>query len=358
MKLTPRLLLYPFAILFCSIAKTRNYLYSKGVFKSHSYNIPLVSIGNLTVGGTGKTPLTEYLIKQLSSHYSIALLSRGYGRKTKGPLLADQKSSPASIGDEPMQMKLKFPGLTVAVAEKRILGMDKLLSLSSPPQVVLLDDAFQHRAIQPGLSILVTDYYRPIYKDLCLPAGNLREPVSGKSRAQIIVVNKCPENLSIEERDNILKKLAPLPGQKVFFSSVDYKTPRKLNNSESDSSFSEIISKPHTSIVAVAGIGNPSPFFEKVRNYNCDIKPIAFPDHHDFTHANMNKIANATKKAGSNTIILTTEKDAVRLKHAPVDSHLSAKIWYIPIELKILFNQQNTFNKTVEDYVSTNQRNS
>lgn len=356
MNFSPRLLLYPFSLLFCIIARTRNFLFDRGLLKSVSYQIPVISVGNITVGGTGKTPITEYLVNFLSSGYHCALLSRGYGRSTRGPILAGEDALPETIGDEPMQMKLKFPRLTVAVAEKRVAGMEKILALPESPQVVLLDDAYQHRSLTPGLSILVTDYYRPMHKDFCLPAGNLREPLSGKKRAHIIVVNKCPENLTRQQSDAILYKLAPLPKQKVFFSNIHYQDPVKLNGDTPGVSFPGIIKQDNVSIVAIAGIGNPEPFFEEVRKYNRNLKAITFPDHHDFSNADIAELSKSLKD--TNTIIITTEKDAVRLKHKQQDRGLFDKIWYIPIEIKILFNQEDIFHKTVKNYVRTNQRNS
>lgn len=356
MNLSPRLLLYPFSLMFCIIARTRNFLFDKGLLKSVSYPIPVISVGNITVGGTGKTPITEYLVKLLASRYHCALLSRGYGRSTRGPILAGEDALPETIGDEPMQMKMKFPDLTVAVAEKRVAGMEKLLALPGPPGVVLLDDAFQHRSVTPGLSILVTDYYRPMYKDFCLPAGNLREPLAGKKRAGIIVVNKCPENLTRQQGDAILAKLNPRHDQEVFFSSVSYQAPVKLNGDTRGASFTEIIKHEDVSIVAIAGIGNPAPFFEAARKYNKSLETITFPDHHDFSNADIARLGKTLKD--TNSVIVTTEKDAVRLKHKNTDPALFDKIWYIPIEIKILFNQEDIFNKTVKNYVKTNQRDS
>jgi tetraacyldisaccharide 4'-kinase len=354
MKITPRILLFPFSIGYFLAVTIRNFLFNKGILKSRTYKIPVISVGNITVGGTGKTPLTEFLIRLLSPYYHCALLSRGYGRKTKGPMLAGKNASPESIGDEPMQMKLKYPDLTVAVAEKRVSGMEKLLNLPSPPQVVLMDDAYQHRAIYPSLSILITDYYRPIYNDLCLPAGNLREPVSGKKRAQIIVINKCPIDFSEKERDLILKKLAPLPYQLVYFSSISYHFPRKLISSTTRENIKIKDHKINKPILAIAGIGNPVPFFEEVSKYSGKVETITYRDHHDFTEKDFNKILVQWKKMGPEAIVLTTEKDAVKLMNKNIAPELSEKIWYIPIELKILFNQQGTFIKTIENYVRSN----
>jgi tetraacyldisaccharide 4'-kinase len=354
MKITPRTLLFPFSIGYFLVVTIRNFLFNKGILKSRTYRIPVISVGNITVGGTGKTPLTEFLIRLLSPHYHCALLSRGYGRKTKGPILAGKNASPESIGDEPMQMKLKYPDLIVAVAEKRVSGMEKLLNLPSPPQVVLMDDAYQHRAVSPGLSILISDYYRPIYKDICLPAGNLREPVAGKKRAQIIIINKCPTDFSEREKNLVLKKLAPLSYQQVYFSSIAYHSPRKLFSSKTQEKIETKNHKINNPILAIAGIGNPVPFFAEVGKYSDKVETIAFRDHHDFTENDFNKILVQLERMGSKTIVLTTEKDAVKLKHKSIIPELSEKIWYIPIELKILFNQQGTFIKTIENYVRSN----
>ncbi|WP_291856604.1 tetraacyldisaccharide 4'-kinase [Marinilabilia sp.] len=354
MKPSPCILLYPLSLVYCLITSIRNALYNTGLKKTTRYRTPLISIGNLTVGGTGKTPMSELLIKTLLPEYRCALLSRGYGRKTKGPRMAANDASPATIGDEPMQMKLKFPGLTVMVAEKRTLGMDYLLKQKPAPQVVLLDDAFQHRAVTPGLSILVTDYYRPIYKDVCLPAGNLREPLSGKKRADIIIVNKCPKNLSKSEKEHIIKKISPDSKQQVFFSCIKYGHLRQTGSNESFHPKPEE-QKP---ILAIAGIGNPIPFFQEAAKYGGDFEQLTFPDHHDFSESDIKKINGKLEQMARGAIILTTEKDAVRLSHKKLPATLPEKIWYIPIDLEILFNEQDTFIKTVKSYVEKNQRNS
>jgi tetraacyldisaccharide 4'-kinase len=354
MKPSPRILLYPLSLVYCLITSLRNTLYNRGIKKSTCYTVPVISIGNLTVGGTGKTPMTELLIRLLMPGNRCALLSRGYGRKTKGPLLANMDASPSTIGDEPMQMKEKFPNLTVMVAEKRTLGIEYLLKQTPPPQIVLLDDAFQHRAVNPGFSILVTDYYRPVYKDLCLPAGNLREPFSGKKRANLIIVNNCPKNLSTAEKKHIIKKLSPAPHQKVFFSSIGYG--KLCRMSQPDEKIH--VSEKNLPVLAVSGIGNPIPFFEEAKRYATGFARLTFPDHHDFSESDLQKITRKLDQLGPDAIIITTEKDAVRLHHKNLTASVSEKTWYIPITLEILFNEQDAFNKTVKRYVEQNQRNS
>ncbi|MDK2840569.1 MAG: tetraacyldisaccharide 4-kinase [Anaerophaga sp.] len=348
-----RTLLFPFSALFCAIAGLRNFLYNKGIIRSYSFPVPVISIGNLTVGGTGKTPLTEFLIKHFSA-YHCALLSRGYGRKTKGPIVAAEHSTPETIGDEPVQMKLKFPGLKIVVAEKRVSGMNILLKSEPVPDIVFLDDAFQHRAVKPRLSIVVTDYYRPVYNDLCLPAGNLREPRKGMNRAQVILVNKCPVDMSPDEANEIQKKLSLLPSQQLFFSSIAYQSPQSLLGLGETKNACNKIFPENPDIIALAGIGNPKPFFSEVKKYGNVIKDISYPDHHDYTSKDIEKLGNILSKSTPETIIFTTEKDAVRLKQKVTSPGLHEKIWYIPIELKILFNKKNIFLKTVNNYVETN----
>jgi tetraacyldisaccharide 4'-kinase len=255
-------------------------------------------------------------------------------------------------------MKMKFPELIVAVAEKRQLGIEALMKEHHPPRVIIMDDAYQHRSVRPGLSILVMDYYRPVYRDLCLPAGNLREPVSGKKRADIIMVSKCPEDLSLEERDQIIARLTPTPDQKVFFSTIQYDLPQKLFEQEGAPREQIFPPLPESGgILALAGIGNPRPFFNHVKHFRRPVTTLPFPDHYEFTQRGIKRMENKLKEAGPDTVILTTEKDAVKLRHTPLPSSLKQKIWYLPIQLKILFNDENTFKKTVKAYVRTNQRN-
>jgi len=360
MKFSPRLLLFPFSVIYCLIAEIRNLLYDTGILSSKGAAVPMISVGNLTVGGTGKTPLTEYLVRLLLPDVHCALLSRGYGRKTRGAFLigTNDSATPALIGDEPMQMKMKYPELTIAVAEKRRKGLEKLMALPHPPESILLDDAFQHRAVKPGLSILVTDYHRPVYQDVCLPAGNLREPFRRRKRADIILVNKCPEDLTPQEGATISRKLAPFDHQQVFFSAISYDAPCPLYSEEEKTGPASLQNfTENRPIVAVAGIGNPGPFFNHLRGSSGPLQTLTFPDHYSFSQKGINRLKTALKHAGPEGVIVTTEKDAVKLKHVNLPPEISKRIWYLPIQLKILFNKQNTFNKTIKSYVSTNQRN-
>jgi len=349
-----RRLLLPFSWIYWLVTHCRNKLFDSGKMPSTSYDVPIISVGNITVGGTGKTPLTEYIISLLSDITPIALLSRGYGRKTKGVIIADENSTYEQIGDEPMQMKLKFPKLMVCVAEKRVDGANALLNLPNPPKIILLDDAFQHRHIKPGFSILVTDYYRPMWRDFVFPAGNLRESRRGIKRADAVLVSKCPKSLSTDEAKFIKKKLKLTSNQKLFFSSIEYEEPTSLTGNKRD--FVEELSKNDYRLTAVAGIGNPKPFFNKAAKFSDKFKTVRFKDHHNFTERDIDKIKMAsTDEYGNKSLILTTEKDAVRLSSLPfLDDDLAKRIWYIPILPKILFNKEDEFKNMINNYITEN----
>jgi tetraacyldisaccharide 4'-kinase len=348
-----RLLFLPISWLYAIATSFRNTLFNADFLPQNQYPLPIISVGNLTVGGTGKTPLTEFIFKILSKKNSCALLSRGYGRKTKGVIIADSTSGYTTIGDEPMQIKLKFSEVIVAVAENRRAGMNALLSLLNPPDVVVMDDAYQHRYVKPGLSVLVIDYNRPIWKDFCLPAGNLREPVSGKKRAHIIVVNKCPTNLTPQEAESIKNRINATPEQRLFFSSIGYCKPKPLFGENKDVDFNDLLMNNRPTIIAVAGIGNPMPFFEMVKEFGCPVIPVEFADHHNFSKKDIEKLTSLLNK--NKTIIVTTEKDAVRLNASPHLTRLmTTKIWYVPIEPEFLFDEQLNFEKLILEYVTKN----
>ncbi len=347
-----RRLLLPFSWIYWIVTQHRNKMFDSGKKPSTSFDVPIISIGNITVGGTGKTPLTEYIISQLSEFSPIALLSRGYGRKTNGVIIADDNSTYQQIGDEPMQMKLKFPNLMVCVAEKRVDGANALLNSPNPPKIILLDDAFQHRHIKPGFSILVTDYHRPMWRDLVFPAGNLRESRKGISRADAVMVSKCPKNLSIKEAEYIKEKLKISSSQKLFFSTIEYEKPRPIKGE--NRFFSDELSKFENRLTAVAGIGNPKPFFTKAKDFSKSANTVKFKDHHNFTESDIEKIRTSSiDERGNKSLILTTEKDAVRLSSLPfLDDDLAERIWYIPISPKIMFDKEDEFNFMIKDYIT------
>jgi tetraacyldisaccharide 4'-kinase len=342
-----QLILLPFSWIFAVITALRNLLFDKGIINSISYSIPVISVGNITVGGTGKTPLCEYLIDGLSSDMNCALLSRGYGRKSKGVILANETSTYNDIGDEPMQIKSKFKGINVVVAKKRTEGMDLLLNLPQPPEVVIMDDAFQHRQVKPGLSILLIDYTRPIWKDFILPAGNLRESRKNIKRADIIIVNKCPKDLSENDAKNIKNKLKIQTHQQLFFTSIYYDKPRPLYNT--DMTLSDIFE--NNPVTVLAGVANPEPFFKMVKSLVKIEKTVRFRDHDRYNIKEINKVYYS-KKNKELPYILTTEKDAIRLKSIPEMTDIIASlIWYFPIKLEFLFDKKIMFDKIINDYV-------
>ncbi|MFV8378364.1 tetraacyldisaccharide 4'-kinase [Flavobacterium sp. LB3R33] len=345
-----RKLLFPFAILYGLITSIRNFLFDKGILKSYSFDLPVIAVGNLSVGGTGKTPQIEYLIRLLSDKYKIATLSRGYKRQSEGFILADANSNAALLGDEPFQFYQKFPSIKVAVDANRKNGIEQLLSQSDKPEVILLDDAFQHRKVKAGFYILLTSYGDLYSDDWMLPTGNLRESRSGADRANVIIVTKCPFNLAPEEQNMIKKRLKVGVNQELYFTFIAYEEfiygeDRKINVNEIQS----------TAKLLVAGIAKPEPFFAYLQDTN-DVC-LSFPDHHNFTDKDILEIKNLAQ----NNIIITTEKDYVRLK----GSLPSEQLFYLPIQSSFVSGpdseaseRSDNFNKTILDYVGTSTRNS
>ena len=344
--------LWPLSLLYGGVLLLRNKFFDWGWLKSMQYPLPVISIGNITVGGTGKTPLTEFVIRLLKPEYSIALLSRGYKRQTKGVIIAAPKSTAEEIGDEPKQILSKFPEISVAVAERRTEGIERLINYCNPNTIVM-DDAYQHRYVKPGFSILIIDYYRPLWKDFPFPAGYLREPRSGKKRADVIVVNKCPVNLSQDEKEAIEKKIKPHSGQHLFFTSIEYLKP--VSFTEDDNSLDS-----DTTVLALAGISHPKTFIEYISQTYGNVYPLIFPDHHPYSQSEKDynlfkdkfeKIPN-DKKA-----IITTEKDMIRLRNIPwLDDNIKPYLWYIPIKLSFLFNEEKMFNQLIKSYVEKDKR--
>lgn len=327
-----RYLLFPFAIVYGWITSIRNFLYDKGVLKSYSFDIPVIAVGNLSVGGTGKTPQIEYLIRLLSPNYKIATLSRGYKRKSDGYVLADASATAESLGDEPFQMHQKFPNIKVAVDADRKNGIENLLKLEEKPNVILLDDAFQHRKVKAGFYILLSAYDDLFFNDFMLPTGNLRESRSGAKRANVIIITKCPKSLSIEEQESIKSKIKlDVP---IFFSFIDYDT--RVYNKNEEINVSEIIEKDK---VIIAGIAKPEPFIDFIKKENDVI--MIYPDHHHFVKNEINSI----KENSFGKIIITTEKDYVRLNSQNLNN-----LYYLPIKSTFLINDQ-TFNGLINDYI-------
>lgn len=336
-----RKILFPFAILYGLITAIRNFLFDKGILKSYSFTVPVIAVGNLSVGGTGKTPQIEYLIRLLSSKYKIATLSRGYKRQSEGFVLADVSSNAAILGDEPFQFYQKFPNIQVAVDANRKNGIEQLLSQSQKPEVILLDDAYQHRKVKAGFYILLTSYGDLYSDDFMLPTGNLRESRSGAKRANVIIVTKCPANLSAAEQVSIKKRLKLANNQELYFSYIDYD--ESIYSKSKSIKVNEIKS---INKLLIAGIAKPEPFFAHLQNANDE--KLVFPDHHHFSENDLLTIKNKAK----NKIIITTEKDFVRLK----DNLSSEQLYHLPIKSSFLSDSEN-FDKTILNYVGTSTRN-
>lgn len=338
----------------------RNKLFDWGYLRSKSFDIPVLCIGNLTVGGTGKTPHTEYLLNLLHKEkYRIAVLSRGYKRRTKGFLLADENTGVEAIGDEPYQIKEKFPEVTVAVDEDRCHGIEQLLhaDTESPIDAILLDDAFQHRYVKAGLNILLTDYHRLFCDDKLLPAGLLRESISGKNRAHIVIVTKCPEDIKPIDFNIITKRLKLFPYQQLYFSSLRYGNLVPVFGGQRRT-LASLREEEH--ILLLTGIASPAPLEHKVRSYTRHIHTYSFADHHHFTDKDLLTLKQRFDALdGKARLIITTEKDAARLRHHPMlNESLKPYIYVLPIEIEILQNQQHIFNQNIIGYVRTHSRNS
>lgn len=302
----------------------RNFFYDNGVFSSYKAPVKVIAVGNLSVGGTGKTPQIEYLIRLLSENYNTAVLSRGYKRSSKGFVLADQNTSVQELGDEPFQFFLKFRNVTIAVDANRENGIKKLLKLEHPPELVLLDDAYQHRKVTADIYVLLTAYADLYSDDFILPVGNLRESRSGAKRAKIIVVTKCPSAISEIERQEISKKLNPNKQQHVFFTTIKYD--EYVYAADSKYTVTEI---RNSAKVVLAGIAKPQPFFDFIKNNN-DIL-LKYPDHHNFSDDEIISIKD--KAAGK--IIITTEKDYVRIR----EKFDTNQLFYLPIKTAFIADE-------------------
>ena len=352
--------LLPAAWLYGLGVKLRNKLFDWGVLEERSYPIPIISIGNLTVGGTGKTPHTEYLIKLLSRQWKVAVLSRGYKRQSKGFILAKSDTPHSTIGDEPYQMKQKFPETYIAVDTDRRQGIEMLMKESVAPNldVILLDDAFQHRYVKPGLNILLVDYHRLICDDALLPAGRLREPESGKTRANIVIITKCHKEINPMEFRILTKQMDLFRYQQLYFTMLNYGKLYPLSKIGKTYPLSCVNKDVH--ILLLTGIASPEKMVKDLKVYNKHTSLLAFHDHHDFTAADLSMLKERfLKLPEKRRMIITTEKDAARLEHHPLlDEQLKPYIYVLPIEIAFLQNQAESFNSNISDYVRKNQRNS
>ncbi len=340
-----RILLLPFAIVYGFVVMVRNYLYDKNIFKSADFNLPLICVGNLAVGGTGKSPMVEYLVELLQSKFRIATLSRGYKRKTKGYALANEYTTAVDIGDEPMQFHSKYPNLPVAVGEERIVAIPQLLHDKPGTEAIVLDDAFQHREVKAGFNILLTDYNNRFTEDFFLPTGDLRDQRSSYKRAQVIIVTKCPPDLSAEEKMAITNEITPLPHQKIFFTTIVYGEPYHIVSRQQRALLAQ------DEVLLVSGIANPKPLKQLLADSVASYDQMNYRDHHLFTLEDLKEIISKfNESVKENGLIITTEKDAMRL--LKFKQQLEPLPFYvIPIRHSFLFDEGTAFDNSVTEYI-------
>lgn len=367
--------LLPLSWLYGLGVAIRNWLFDKHVLKEQSFDLPVINVGNLTVGGTGKTPHVEYLIRLLSPVTQVAVLSRGYKRKTTGYRLATDSSTSREIGDEPYQMKLKFPQIHVAVDEHRPEGITRLTTdeATADTGVVILDDAFQHRYVKPGVNILLTDYNRLFINDLLLPAGRLREPASGKKRANIVIVTKCPKTLKPMDFRVLAKQLALYPYQSLYFTTLNYGDPYPLFtppsgktgadhqslalSSSSTSALASALPLSQQHVLLLTGIAAPQEMAADLGQQCKQLTPLFFADHHAFTDADASLINRSFEALPSPRIIITTEKDASRLRLLDgLSQEVRERLYVMPVKVAFLNGQEETFNSKILAYVRENSR--
>jgi tetraacyldisaccharide 4'-kinase len=349
------ILLYPVSLLYGLITDFRNFLYDIGILQTREFAFPVICVGNITVGGTGKTPHTEYLVDLLRKDFKVATLSRGYKRKSKGFLIATSSSTVNDIGDEPFQISRKFHDILVSVDKNRVHGVQKILDDYQDTEVIILDDGFQHRSLTPGFSILLSDYNRLIMRDYLLPFGDLRETKGNIRRADMILITKCPENISAIERRLIVKEINKSSYQNLYFTSFKYSPPVPLFKENEI----EVTQGSGCGVVLVTGIANPQPLKENLQLNYSEIIHLSFPDHYNFTEKDLKTISDAFMSLKSKTrYLFTTEKDAVRLREfINIAEPIRSAFFYIPVGIYFLNEDKDEFDNLIIDYVRKNHRN-
>ena len=349
--------LLPLSWLYGLGVKLRNTMFEIGILKSRAFQIPVISVGNITVGGSGKTPHVEYLIDILKDLFHVAVLSRGYKRKSKGFIQATADTVMSDIGDEPYQMKQKFPKVTIAVDKDRCHGIDLLTELDAKLDVVLLDDAFQHRYVKPGINILLVDYHRLIIYDELLPAGRLREPQNGKDRADIVIVTKCPKDLKPMEFRVIVKAMNLYPYQQLYFTTLDYGELKPVFSGHHTRVSMSQLAEYH--VLLLTGIASPEQMEHDLSPLVRHIQPLAFSDHHQFRAKDIQRINDTFAAMGGPKCIITTEKDVTRLQTVKgLSDEVRQNIYVLPVRIQFMQEQEDKFNQFIIGYVRKNSRNS
>lgn len=354
------IILYPFSLIYGLITAFRNFLYNSEILRSHEFDIPLICVGNLAAGGTGKTPHTEYLAGLLQKDFSVAVLSRGYKRKTRGFRYVTPGSTYSESGDEPLQIAGKFPGITVAVDSNRVRGIQRIMDEKPDIGVVLLDDGYQHRRINPGYSILLSEFERPFIRDYLLPYGNLRESRHNMRRADIILITKCPSDMSAIQRRIMVKEINKPAYQNLFFTTFSYGRP--VNVFDGTTAGEDILAAPgkeDRGMVLVTGIANPGPLKKFLEDKFTESVHLSFGDHHEFNSNDITKITDAFVSLESpSKYLVTTEKDAIRLKEfSNIAEQIRSSSFYIPVEIEFLNEDKDEFDNLILSYVRKNKRN-
>lgn len=348
--------LRPLSCIYRLVVNTRNMMFEMGILKSRAFDVPVIAVGNITVGGTGKTPHIEYLVRALKGKYNVAVLSRGYKRKSKGFIVADENSTALEIGDEPFQIKKKFPNITVAVDKDRCHGIDMLEERDEKMDVVLLDDAYQHRYVKPGINILLVDYHRLIIYDDLLPVGRLREPVNGKNRADIVIVTKCPKDLKPMDFRVLYKAMDLYPYQQLFFTTLHYDSMVPLFGNGQEENLDVLKDK---NVLVVSGIASPEQIIHDLSPHCKHIEQLSYSDHHHFKKKDLIQISETFAAMEGPKCIVTTEKDASRLVNKEgMSDEMKANIYALPIKIQFMHNKEEEFNEYIINYVNKNSRNS
>lgn len=349
-----KLFLIPASLLYGLAITIRNALFNYGIIKSKSFETPTISVGNIEVGGTGKTPHTEYLISLLlNTHYNVAVLSRGYKRKTKGYLEIKSNMTYKEAGDEPVQIKQKYPNVIVAVDEDRCDGVENIQKKTGiKTDAIILDDAYQHRYIKPDISILLFDYNN-IGKDYLLPAGNRREPLKSINRSDIIIITKCPKEVAPSEIRYKISKLNPSNFQKVYATTMEYGKLTKIDDIKNTKELSSIKEKQ---VILITGIAKAAPLVKELKEYTKKIKHISYQDHHSYNKKDIKNIKKEFNTIEKDGIIITTEKDAARMRKNPIFEDLIPYIYYIPINVKFIYGDENLLQQYILNYVYANTR--
>jgi tetraacyldisaccharide 4'-kinase len=340
-----RMLLLPFSLLYGLVVYVRNWMFDKKILRSASFNLPLICVGNLSVGGTGKSPMVEFLIENFKQHFRLAVLSRGYKRKTSGYALASAQSTALEIGDEPMQFYNKHPDVSVAVGEERVVAIPQLLHDRPDTQLIILDDAFQHRSVTAGFNIILTEYNNLFTRDWFLPTGDLRDQPGSARRADMIVVTKCPPDLSLAEKDRVVREIEPAAGQHIFFTAISYGPPYQIISRE------PVLASKQAEVLLVTGIANPAPLKKHLEENFNGYDEMAYSDHHIFSIDDLNAIIKKFNQLrSSDKIILTTEKDAVRLQKFSQQLR-ELPLFVIPIRPVFLFYEENQFRELIATFI-------